>query len=56
MPISEFDPQYINIVSDIKDWSGSLDELREKDHFDFIPYFGWKGHIELPNYQNENDL
>ena len=43
MPISEIDPQTINIVSDIKDWRGSLDELREKEHFDFVPYFGWKG-------------
>lgn len=43
MPISEIDPQTINIVSDIKDWRGSLDELREKEHFDFVPYFGLEG-------------
>lgn len=55
MPISEIDPQNINVVSDIKDWSGSLDELRDKDHLDFVPYFGWKGHLELPNYQKTND-
>ena len=51
MPISVVNPQNIHVVSDIKDWSGGLDELSEKEHFDFVPYFGWKGHLELPNYK-----
>lgn len=50
-PISEVDPNDIRVVSDLKDWSGTLEELRQKEHFDFIPYFGWKGHLELPNYK-----
>lgn len=50
-PISVVDPDDIRIVSDLRDWNGTLEELRQKEHFDFIPYFGWKGHLELPNYK-----
>ena len=50
-PISEVNPDDIRIVSELNDWSGSLEELRQKEHFDFIPYFGWKGHLELSNYK-----
>jgi uncharacterized protein (DUF362 family) len=50
-PISDNDSETIQIVSDVCDWSGSLVDLRNKQHLDFIPHFGWRGHIELPNYQ-----
>lgn len=52
MPISEVDPLSIQIVSDIEEWNGSLNNLRNQEHFDFIPHFGWKGHIELPNHKS----
>lgn len=52
MPISEVDPLSIQIVSDIEEWNGSLNNLRNQEHFDFIPHFGWNGHIELPNHKS----
>jgi uncharacterized protein (DUF362 family) len=54
-PISRINPRTIQVISEIYDWTGSLEELREKQHFDFKAHFGWNGHIELPNYQvNKN--
>jgi uncharacterized protein (DUF362 family) len=49
--ISDNDPEKIQIVSDIYDWSGSLVDLKNKQHLDFAPHFGWRGHIELPNHR-----
>lgn len=51
MPISEINPSEIQVVSDVEDWCVDLEELANKEHFDFIPHFGWKGHIELPNHK-----
>jgi uncharacterized protein (DUF362 family) len=54
-PISTIDPNEIQIISDVYDWSGSLEELQIKKHFDFAPHFGWRGHIELANYKDKNN-
>lgn len=51
MPISTVDPTTIKVVSDNGQWNCCLEELREKKHFDFLPPFGWRDHIELPNYR-----
>ena len=50
-PITTVDPKKINVVSELNDWNGSLEQLKNKKHFDFKPHFGWCNHIELPNYK-----
>jgi uncharacterized protein (DUF362 family) len=50
LPVAFCHPDEIEIISDNPDWCGSLSQLQLKKHFDFNPHFGWKGHIELPNY------
>jgi uncharacterized protein (DUF362 family) len=52
LPISTVDPNTIQVVSELHDWQGSLEELKTKEHYDFIPHFGWRNHIELPNHKN----
>ena len=37
----------IEIVSNNKEWSGSLKSLQNAKKFEFKPHFGWKDHIEL---------
>ncbi len=51
LPVCVERPEDIRIVSDVPEWNGTLDELRQQKHFDFKPHFGWKGHIELPNHE-----
>jgi hypothetical protein len=55
-PISRVNPQAIQVISEINDWTGSLEELREKQHFDFKAHFGWEGHIELSNHQRNKNV
>jgi uncharacterized protein (DUF362 family) len=50
LPITLIKPQDIFIESDIPEWNGTLANLQKQKHFDFEPHFGWKDHIELPNY------
>ena len=50
-PITSNNPSTIIIKSDNNKWNNiSLDDLQKLPHFDFEPHFGWKNHIELPNY------
>lgn len=44
-------PEDITIESDVHEWNGTLENLQKQKHFDFEPHFGWKNHIELPNYE-----
>ncbi|GHV04224.1 hypothetical protein FACS189416_2090 [Bacteroidia bacterium] len=54
-PGSLVDPKTIHVISEVYDWTGSLEDLKDKQHFDFKAHFGWKGHIELLNNQyNKN--
>jgi uncharacterized protein (DUF362 family) len=55
-PISNVDTKNIQVVSDLYGWNGSLDDLKKKTHCDFIPHFGWYGHIELPNHKNIHQI
>jgi uncharacterized protein (DUF362 family) len=50
LPVAFCKPEEIQIVSDEPSWCGSLSDLQKVKHFDFIPHFGWKNYIELPNY------
>jgi hypothetical protein len=56
LPITFCTPQDIRIESDIPEWNGTLENLRKQKHFDFEPHFGWKNHIELPNYETGKPL
>ena len=49
--VCECKPEEIIIESDIPEWNGTLENLQYQKHFDFEPHFGWKNHIELPNYE-----
>ena len=51
MPITTLKPSDINVISDIPEWNGDINHLQQAKHFDFIPHFGWKGHIELDNHE-----
>lgn len=51
LPITSSKPENIYIESDVPEWNGTLDNLQKQKHFDFKPHFGWKNHIELPNYE-----
>lgn len=51
LPVCDSRPGDIRIVSNEPAWNGTLGELQQQKHFDFKPHFGWKGHIELPNYE-----
>lgn len=51
LPISTCKPSEIIIESDMPEWNGTLENLQKQKHFDFEPHFGWKNHIELPNYE-----
>jgi uncharacterized protein (DUF362 family) len=53
-PISTVNPQTIQVISEVSDWTGSLEELKNKQHFDFNAHFGWKGYIELNNKKDNN--
>jgi uncharacterized protein (DUF362 family) len=44
-------PEEIIIESNVPAWNGTLEHLESQKHFDFEPHFGWKNHIELPNYE-----
>jgi uncharacterized protein (DUF362 family) len=55
-PISTVNPKTIQVISNLYNWSGSLEELKAKKHFDFIAHFGWQGHIELPNNQKYKNV
>ena len=50
LPITKCKPEDIIIESDVPEWNGTLENLQKQKHFDFEPHFGWKNHIELPNY------
>lgn len=52
LPVSKCKPEDINIVSDVLEWNGTLENLQKQKHFDFKPHFGWKNNIELPNYES----
>ena len=51
-PVSIVDPKIIQVISELYNWSGTLEELKTKKHLNFIPHFGWSGHIELTNNYN----
>ena len=53
MPITTNKPSDIMVVSDVEEWNGDLAHLQKASHFDFVPHFGWKGHVELDNYQQK---
>ena len=50
LPVAFCKPEEIVIESDVPEWNGTLENLQKQKHFDFEPHFGWKEHIELPNY------
>lgn len=52
-PITTVRPSDINVVSDVEEWNGDIKHLQQVSHFDFEPHFGWKGHIELDNYDKK---
>jgi len=49
------------IIQDLKNGQTLLEEVpaplvkpgsvQKQKHFDFEPHFGWRNHIELPNYE-----
>ncbi len=46
-PLVDFGYDDIEVLSDEKEWSGRLTDLRKEDMFTFKPPLGWIGHIEL---------
>lgn len=51
LPVTKCKPEDIIIESEVPEWNGTLENLQKQKHFDFEPHFGWKNHIELPNYE-----
>lgn len=51
LPVSQCKPEEIIIESNVLEWNGTLENLQNQKHFDFMPHFGWKNHIELANYE-----
>jgi uncharacterized protein (DUF362 family) len=52
LPITKCKPEEIIIESNVPEWNGTIENLQKQKHFDFEPHFGWKNHIELPNYEH----
>lgn len=49
-PLVNFTNESVHCVSNVDEWNGSLDDLREAPHFGMKPHFGWVGRIErTPN-------
>ncbi len=46
MPISWFDPEDIEVLSNIQELQGRIFQDRPKLNLKLRPHFGWKGHIE----------
>jgi hypothetical protein len=51
LSVCQCNPEEIIIESNVPEWNGTLENLQSQKHFDFEPHFGWKNHIELPNYE-----
>lgn len=51
LPLTECQPEEIQIHSNVPEWNGSLENLREVDPFVFKTPLGWIGHMERPREQ-----
>ncbi len=56
LPLTSCQPEEIRVISNHPPWNGGLDHLRVQKHYDFIPHFGWKNHIELTDHDAGRDL
>lgn len=46
LPLVDFGPDEIECVSNVSEWTGSLDQLEHAHHLGFKAPFGWTGQIE----------
>ncbi|MHC4117535.1 MAG: DUF362 domain-containing protein [Planctomycetota bacterium] len=46
-PLVDFGPEELTCRSNVPQWCGNLQNLRNAEHLGFHPHFGWAGHIEM---------
>jgi uncharacterized protein (DUF362 family) len=46
LPITGVQPENIVVKSEIPEWNGRFVDIIDRRFLQFVPHFGWKGHIE----------